>query len=62
MLVIPWHVTGFYQPYELNDIYPTSAETLRKAVEQEEKPDWNMFIGAILTREKMCIACSVENF
>ena len=33
MLVIPWNVTGFYPSYELNDISPTSAETLRKAVE-----------------------------
>ena len=32
MLEIPWHVTGFYPSCELNDISPTSAETLRKAV------------------------------
>ena len=30
---IPWHVTGFYPSYKLNDISPTSVETLRKAVE-----------------------------
>ncbi len=29
---IPWHVTGVYPLYKLNDISPTSAETLRKAV------------------------------
>lgn len=37
MLVIPWNVTGFYPSYELNDISPTSAETLRKAVEIGKK-------------------------
>ncbi|MFW6120911.1 MAG: radical SAM protein, partial [Petrotogales bacterium] len=30
---IPWHVTGFYPAYKLNDVSPTSLETLRKAVE-----------------------------
>lgn len=30
---IPWHVTGFYPTYKLNDISPTSLETLRKAIE-----------------------------
>ena len=30
---IPWHVTGFYPAYKLNDISSTSVETLRKAVE-----------------------------
>jgi pyruvate formate lyase activating enzyme len=30
---IPWHVIGFYPAYKLNDVSPTSAETLRKAVE-----------------------------
>ena len=29
---IPWHVTGFYPAYKLNDISSTSVETLRKAV------------------------------
>jgi len=29
---IPWHVTGFYPTYKLNDIHPTPIETLRKAV------------------------------
>ena len=32
MLAIPWHITGFYLLSKLNDISPTSAETLRKAV------------------------------
>jgi pyruvate formate lyase activating enzyme len=32
-LGIPWHVTGFYPAYKLNDISSTSVETLRKAVE-----------------------------
>jgi pyruvate formate lyase activating enzyme len=30
---IPWHVTGFYPAYKLNDVSSTSVETLRKAVE-----------------------------
>jgi len=30
---IPWHVTGFYPVYKLNDISPTTRETLRKVVE-----------------------------
>ena len=34
---IPWHVTGFYPSYKLNDISPTSAGTLRKAVEVGRK-------------------------
>jgi len=34
---IPWHVTGFYPSYKLNDISPTSAETLRNAVEVGKK-------------------------
>jgi len=34
---IPWHVTGFYPSYKLNDISPTSAETLRKSVEIGKK-------------------------
>lgn len=29
---IPWHVTGFYPAYKLNDVSPTPKETLRKAV------------------------------
>jgi len=29
---IPWHVTGFFPAYKLNDVSPTSVETLRKAV------------------------------
>ena len=38
---IPWHVTGFYPTYKLNDIAPTSVEILNRAVEIGRKAGLN---------------------